>query len=84
MLFGELEMIAFESEARILSNGDVAGDGLSEMGMWLMRAVGGMVSRFARSKVWQKAVVSCCDEASLEAVGGARSGTTARQQSEIK
>jgi Na+-transporting NADH:ubiquinone oxidoreductase subunit NqrD len=84
IVFGALEATALDSAARMPSKGETVGDGLGDIGMWLIEAVAGIVSRFARSNVWQKAVVSCCEEASADATfGGARSGTTARKQSEL-
>jgi len=78
-----LEARAFEMDAIILSKGETVGDGAGEMGMWLMTAVAGTVKRFARSKVWQNALPSCCDEALAVTVGGARSRTTAKRPSEL-
>lgn len=77
MLVAGVEARELESEVRIASKGDVVvveGEGFGEMGMWLIEAVGGTLRRFARSKVWQKAV-GWCDDVSWEAEGGARSGS---------
>jgi len=74
-----LEARASEMDARRLSKGETEGKGLGEMDMWLTTAIAGTVKRFARSKVWQNALASCCDEALVVTVGGARSRTTVEE-----